>query len=90
MSGNFSGGSFSGAVGGFSVDGGAVTTVPAGGTSRKRRRTKAEQDNYIFEQNLRNPTLNVPTPLEAAAIDMGEDHSEDDEILLLALMKVLH
>ena len=73
-------------TGGFFNEG--ASTAP---TYRKRRRSKAEKEYEEYERNLIRPIpIEEPTPLEPAAINLAEDTSEDDDLLLkvIALMRL--
>jgi hypothetical protein len=62
MNGNFSGGSFSGAVGGFSVDGVLATDTVTPGRRRHlgRHQYKVEDDSEKLARRIREGTIKLP------------------------------
>lgn len=98
MSGNFSGGSFSGAVGGFSVDGGSTPTVvvaPTLGGSKQRyfdpsieRLKGRKKDDEIFYHPEREGQTDVPFNPATALGELVEDHSADIAQLRVELAQV--
>lgn len=74
----------------------AVPEPTGGGTSkRKRRKYDVIHFSDLDERERREALARIPvkpfTPLEQAGydIEMGE-YDEDDEIILMALMRILH
>lgn len=65
MSGNFSGGSFSGAVGGFSVDASiAVSSTATPGLVRLPRQVKVEDEADKLARRIREGTIQLPAAPE--------------------------
>lgn len=85
-----------GAARAYQGNSGAVIAQPAGGTS-KRRRNKVIRFSDLDERERIEALAAIEvrpfTPLEQAAVDLGEDPEDeqrDDELILMALMRIWH
>lgn len=100
MSGNFSGGSFSGAVGGFSVDAAVVAGAETGRWDKRRKLVKrisradyAHQEEYAEAVAAAMALANASLPLSRVTDEgkvMGDDPTDDDDLLLLTITRILH
>lgn len=75
-----------------------VVDQPGGGSSRRKKRGRVIRFSDLDERERQEALAAIPvrpfTEIEQAAVNLseaeGEDETEDDELILMALMRVFH